>query len=136
MIRKTCILLVLAPFLAATALADGDSKLIGLMEELNDAYRAFSRTDDHAKGAALAREAQSAVAKALDEVPGIVAKMPEGAARDMASASYRHRLGQLYVLLCEVEQAFLKGDQAKVDELVSSLKQLRKDGHNEFMEDE
>ena len=136
MIRTTCILLVLAPFLAVTALADGDSKLTGLMEELNDAYRAFSKTDDHAKGAALAREAQAAVAKALGEVPEIVAKMPEGAGRDMASASYRHRLGQLYVSLCEVEQAFLKGDQSKVDALLASLKQMKKDGHNEFMEDE
>lgn len=135
MIRNTCILLFLAPLLAASALADGDSTLYDSMEELNGAYRTLIRTDDHAKGAALARKAQTAVAKALGEIPGIVAKMPEGAARDMASASYRHRLGALYVCLCEVEQAFLKGDKAKLEELVASLKQMKKDGHNEFMEE-
>ena len=136
MIRKSCILLVITPFLAVADLAAEGSKLTGLMEELNDAYRAFSRTEDNAKGAALAREAQVAVAKSLAETPEVVSKLPEGPARDLASASYRHRLGGLYVRLCEVEQAFLKGDRAKLEELLAALKQIKKDGHNEFMEDE
>ncbi len=106
------------------------------MESLDDAYKAFRKTEDVVKGAAMAREAQTHVSKGLELLPGMVAKMPEGPARAKASASYRLAMGRLYVKLCEVEQAFLENKLDKVAELVNDLKDLKKTGHNEFMEDE
>jgi hypothetical protein len=113
-----------------------DSPLAKQMEALDDSYKAFRKTEDAVKGAAMAREAQSSVAKGLPEIPGMIAKMPEGPARAKAAASYRLMMGQLFVKLCEVEQAFLDNKLDKVAELVNDIKDLKKKGHNEFMEEE
>lgn len=124
-----------ALFYVSPVLAD-DTPLAKQMELLDDAYKAFRKTEDPAVGAEKAREAQAVVAKALLESPEMLAKMPESPVRAKASASYRLLTGQLYVKLCEVEQAFLEGRVEKVAELVNDIKELKKTGHNEFMEDE
>jgi hypothetical protein len=113
-----------------------DSPLAKQMEALDDSYKAFRKTEDAAQGAVMAREAQTHVAKGLTHVPAMLAKMPEGPARAKAEASYRLMMGQLYVKLCEVEQAFLDNKLDKVAELVNDLKELKKKGHGEFMEEE
>lgn len=103
---------------------------------MNDAYKAFRKETDPAKGAALAREAQEAVAKGLTGVPELVAKMPDGAEKAKAAAAYRKMMGQLYVALCEVEEAFLAGNTGEVAKIVEAMKEMKKEGHNKFMEDE
>ncbi len=126
-----CASLVLAPVLRAH-----DSPLGKQMEAMNDAYKAFRKETDPAKGAALAREAQEAVAKGLTGVPELVAKMPDGAEKAKAAAAYRKMMGQLYVALCEVEEAFLAGNTGEVAKIVEAMKEMKKEGHNKFMEDE
>lgn len=121
--------------LSPVASAD-ETPLAKQMEEMDDAYKAFRKTEDPVEGAALARNAQSALVKGLTETPAMLAKMPEGPARAKASASYRHMMGQLYVKLCEVEQAFLDNQTDRIAGLVEEIKELKKKGHNEFMEDE
>jgi hypothetical protein len=116
------------------ALAD-DTPLATQMEVMNDAYKAFRKETDPAKGAALAREAQTAMLKAISEEPEMVKKMPAGSDKDKASAAYRKMMGKLYVTLCEVEEAFLAGDMAKVAELVAALRESKKAGHDRFMEE-
>lgn len=113
-----------------------DSPLAKQMESLDEAYKAFRNAEDPAQGAALARDAQSAVAQGLSELPALLVKMPDGPARTKAAASYRHAMGLLYVKLCEVEQAFLDHQTDRIDGLVEEIKALKKKGHNEFMEDE
>lgn len=122
-------------FSASLAIAD-DSSLAKQMEAFDDSYKAFRKTEDAAQGAVKAREAQTHIAKGLLHVPEMLAKMPEGPARAKAEASYRLMMGQLYIKLCEVEQAFLDNKLDKVAELVNDLKDLKKKGHNEFMEEE
>jgi hypothetical protein len=122
-------------FSASMAIAD-ESPLAKQMEALDDSYKAFRKTEDAAQGAVKAREAQTHVANGLAHLPEMLAKMPEGPARAKAAASYRLMMGQLYVKLCEVEQAFLDNKLDKVAELVNDLKDLKKKGHSEFMEDE
>jgi len=122
-------------FCASSAIAD-DTPLAKQMEALNDSYKAFRKTENAAEGAAKAREAQGHVLKGLAETPAMLAKMPEGPARAKASASYRQMMGQLYVKLCEVEQAFLDNKKERVEAIMLELKELKKKGHNEFMEEE
>jgi soluble cytochrome b562 len=116
--------------------AEEETPLGKQMEAFNDAYKAFRRETDPAKGAALAREAQQAVIKGLGELPSMLAKMPDGAAKSKAAAEYRRMMAKLLVSLCEVEEAFLDGKTDKVAEIVESLKEMKKAGHDKFMEDE
>ena len=125
-------LVVLAP---APAVAD-DTPLAEQMEILNDSYKAMRRTDDAAEGAKLAREAQSAVAKAFTMTPAFVEKGGHPAGKEKAMASYRKQTAQLLVTLCEIEAAFLAGDMDKVKELIDPLRESKKQGHDEFMEEE
>lgn len=126
-------LVVLAP---APAQADDDTPLAEQMEILNDAYKALRRTDDAAEGVKLAREAQVAVVKAFAMTPEFVEKggHPEG--KEKAMAAYRMQTAQLLVVLCEIETAFLAEDFDKVKELIDPLRDSKKKGHDEFMEDD
>lgn len=116
--------------------ADEDTPLGKQMEAMNDAYKAFRKETDPAKGAALAREAQQALAKSMGELPAMLAKMPEGPEKAKAAAEYRKMIGRCYVTLCEVEEAFLAGKPEEVEKLVASLKDMKKTGHDKFMEEE
>jgi soluble cytochrome b562 len=117
------------------ALSD-DSPLAKEMETLNDAYKAMRREEDPAKGAALAREAQDAMVKAISETPELVKAMPDGPEKAKASAEYRKMMGALIVTLADMELAFLGGDLAKVKEIVGSMRDIKKEGHDKFMEEE
>ena len=128
--------MVCAALAAAPVLQADDSPLGKQMESMNDAYKAFRKETDPSIGAALAREAQAAEARGLAELPELVKKMPDGPEKAKASAEYRKMMGKLYVTLCEVEEAFLVGNTDKVAEIVESLKEMKKSGHDKFMEDE
>lgn len=128
-------LLAAACMVPAPVRAD-DTPLAKEMEAMDDAYKAFRRETDPAKGAKAAREAQEAVLKAIPMTPAMVEKMPAGEAKDKAIASYRTQMGKLFVSLCEVEAAFVAKDLAKVATLVDTLKGQKKEGHNEFIEEE
>jgi len=127
---------IFAATLCLCATAAEDPPLVKHMEQVDDAYKALRKTEDAAKGAELAREAQNAVVKTLGEIPTMISKMPDGPERAKAAATYRHMVGQLYVKLCEIEKAFLDNQLDRVAALVDEIKELKKQGHNEFMEDE
>ncbi|MGE9269395.1 MAG: cytochrome b562 [Verrucomicrobiales bacterium] len=126
--------LTLGFFAVLPATAD-DTPLAEQMDVLNDAYKAIRRTDDAAEGAKLAREAQLAVIKGITMTPSYVEKggHPEG--KEKAMVSYRKQMAELIVVLCDVEAAFLADDFDKVKELVTPLKESKKKGHGEFIEE-
>jgi soluble cytochrome b562 len=130
------ILMACAALVAAPVLRAEDTPLAEQMGAMNDAYKAFRKETDPAKGAALAREAQAALVKGLAETPEMVAKMPDGPDKAKAGAAYRKMMGKLYVTLCEVEEAFLAGKTEEVAKLVEAMKEMKKAGHDKFMEDE
>ncbi len=113
-----------------------DTPLAKQMEAMNDAYKAMRRETDPAKGAALAREAQDAMIKGVVELPEMVKGMPEGADKAKASAEYRKMMGSLIATLADMELAFLNNDTAKVKEIVESMRDMKKQGHDKFMEEE
>jgi hypothetical protein len=69
-------------------------------------------------------------------MPEMLTKMPEGPEKAKAAAEYRKMMGKVYVALCEVEEAFLDGKTDKVAEIANSLKDMKKAGHDKFVEDE
>lgn len=113
-----------------------DTPLGKQMEVMNDAYKALRKETDSAKGAALAREAQQAAVKSMAELPAMLAKMPDGPEKTKAAAEYRKMMGRCFVAFCEVEEAFLAGKPQEVEKLVAALKEMKKAGHDKFMEEE
>ena len=116
-------------------LAD-DTPLGKQMDAMNDAYKAMRRETDPAKGAALAREAQDAMVKGIVELPAMVKDMPEGSDKAKASAEYRKMMGSLISTLADMELAFLNNDTAKVKEIVEAMRDMKKKGHDKFIEEE
>jgi len=105
------------------------------MEAMNDAYKAIKKETDPAKGAALARTAQDALVKSLVETPKIVAELPE-ADRAKATANYRTMIAKAFVSFSEIEEAFLAKDLEKVKTLVEGLREMKKEGHDKYMDDD
>ena len=106
------------------------------MDVMNDAYKQIRREQDPAKGAGLARDAQAAMIKAINEVPQLVKDMPEGDDKAKAMANYRKMMGSLITTLADMELAFLNNDLAKVQEIVQLMRDMKKEGHDQFMEEE
>jgi hypothetical protein len=113
-----------------------ESPLAKQMDVMNDAYKAMRRETDPAKGAELARTAQDAMVKGIVELPEMVKAMPDGPDKAKASASYRKMMAGLIGTLADMELAFLNNDMAKVKEIVESMRDIKKEGHDKFMEDE
>mgnify|MGYP000703985546 FL=1 len=88
------------------------------------------------KGAAAARESQMAALKSAAEVPKTLNAMPEGPEKAKALAEYRKMMGKLFVTLCEVEEAFLNGKMDEVAKIVDVIKEMKKTGHDKFVEEE
>ncbi len=120
----------------ATAEEEDEHPLAVQMSTMNDAYKAIRREKDPAKGAELAREAQDAMIKAITILPELVTEMPEGDEKAKAAANYRKMMGELIATLGSMELAFLDGDMEKVKEVVKEMRDSKKSGHDQFMEEE
>lgn len=135
--KQTLILIgCVAGLLLTPAMVRAESPLGGQMEIVAGAFKSLGREQDADKGAATAREAQEAVVKSLPLLPASVTKLPDPAAKAKAAAEFRLMMGRLYVTFCEIEQAFLAKDLAKVATLVDALKAHKKSGHARFMDEE
>jgi hypothetical protein len=120
----------------ALPLQADDTPLAEQMEAMNDAYKAMRRETDPAKGAELARTAQDAMIKSIVELPEMVKAMPDGPDKAKAAAGYRKMMASLIGSLADMELAFLNNDMTKVKEIVEALRDIKKQGHDKFMEDE
>lgn len=119
-----------------TASAEEHSKLHDQMEAMDDAYKAFRKETDPAKGAALAREAQVQVIKSLSEVPDLVKDIKDPAEKAKSEVLYKKMMAKLLISLCEVEEAFQAGKVDDVAKIVDSLKEQKKEGHDKFVPEE
>jgi soluble cytochrome b562 len=122
--------------LVIPAQAEEHTELGKHMESMNDAFKAFRRETDPVKGATQARIAQTEALKAAAEIPAKVKAMPAGADKDKASVEYRKAMGKLYITLCEVEEAFLAGKIDEVAKHLETLKGVKKEGHDKFMDED
>lgn len=134
--KKQFFLMALAASMVLPLSAETDTPLGKQMDAMNSAIKGLRKETDPAKCAALVREAQEAAAKGFSEVPELLKKMPDGAEKTKALAEYRKMMGKLYVSLCEMEIAYLDGKTEEAASIGASLKDLKKAGHDKFMEDE
>jgi soluble cytochrome b562 len=126
--------LMLMPAVAAEK--HEESPLAKQMESMDDAFKGFRRETDPVKGAAQAREAQQAALKSALEIPELLAAMPDGPDKVKALLEYRKMIGKLFVTFCEVEEAFLNGKMDEVAKIVTSIKEMKKAGHDKFIEED
>ncbi|MEP4076237.1 cytochrome b562 [Haloferula sp.] len=134
--KRFLIPMLVGALLPVMSVRADDTPLAEQMEVLDDAYKAMRRTEDAKEGVKLAQEAQVAVLKATMMTPDFVEAGGHPDGKEKAMVEYKKQMGQLFLVLCEMEAAFLAGDLEKVQELVQPLKDSKKKGHNEFMEDE
>ncbi len=113
-----------------------DSPLAKQMEAMDDAFKGFRKETDPVKGATQAREAQQAALKSASEIPEMFKAMPEGPEKVKALLEYRKMIGKLFVTFCEVEEAFLNGKMDEVVKIVTAIKEMKKAGHDKFIEEE
>jgi hypothetical protein len=112
-----------------------ETPLAEQMSAMNDAYKAMRSEKDLTKGAALAREAQDAMIKSITETPEMLAAMADGPEKAKQAATYRKMMSNLILSLVDLELAFLEGDTAKVESLIASMREMKKEGHDAFIEE-
>ncbi len=132
---KICILIATSLAAFAMPVTADETELGKNMDSFNDHYKVIRREKDPAKGLEAAREAQKLVAASLSMAPEMVTKMKDGPAKDNALAMYRQMMGECYVILCKIEQAYLAKDMDAVAKLYEGLKELKSNGHDKFVED-
>ncbi len=123
------------PFHAPSAQAEEARTLIQWMEEFDMAYRGFRRETDPEKALPIVREGQVAFLQSMALLPPMVEKMPEGAAKDKAAATYRNMMAEVYLTLAKLELAFIERDMEAVATHVADIRAARRTGHDRFMEE-
>ena len=83
----------------------------------------------------LIQKAQLATLKSLEYLPMIFKDIKDDAEKAKATADYKTMVGQSYVKFCQLESAYLEGDEEAADTLLSEIKDLRKAGHRKYIED-
>lgn len=131
-----CVAAVMCAPMVSKAEEKKETPLGKEMHAMNDAYKAMRREKDPVKGAEEAREAQAAVLKCLQELPSTVSEIADPDAKAKASVKYRTMIAKLYISFCEIEDAYMAKDLAKAEQLIGSLREAKKEGHDAFMEDE
>lgn len=137
--KKILCAILFGSFLAtgATYANDEDTPLAKKMDEVSGSLKMLRRAkDDYAECLKLVRAAQSQLLECFAYVPSLVETMPEGKAKETAIASYKKTLAASYQMLCDLEIAYLSEDQDKIDDAMDAVKDSRKRGHEEFMEEE
>lgn len=138
MMKKFFYSVLVGSFLATgnVAFAD-DTPLAEKMDEVSVSLKLLRRAkDDYAKCLGLVHQAQAQLLECFAYVPAMIEKMPEGKEKQTAIANYKKTLAESYITLCGLEVAYLSEDQDKIDDAADLVKASRKDGHQEFIEDE
>ena len=127
----------MAGLLVSGSLHADETEMEKGMGEVSDSLKQLRKIDkgDHAAAAALVRKAHIALSKTMLYVPIVVKEMKDGVEKDKALADSRMILGQSYVALCELELAYLEGDDAKIKAAADKVKATKKDGHKKYTDD-
>lgn len=113
--------------------ADDDETPLGKeMEILSGSLKKLRKAETTADKVALVHDAQKAAINSLKYLPIIFKDIKDEAEKAKATADYKRMSGQVYVKLCELEMAYLAGDEDKVDEVQDELKDLKKQGHRKY----
>ena len=108
-----------------TPLAEEMDVLSGSLKKLRNAETAAEKVD-------LVHAAQKATIKSLQYSPMVFKDIKDEKEKAKATADYKRLIGLTYAKLCELEMAYLAGDEEKADEIKGELKDLKKDGHEKY----
>ncbi len=107
------------------------------MKTVSEKLKSLRKIDktDYAAAATAVREANAALLRSMAYVPALVKDMPEGDEKTIAVADAGRLLGLNYAVLCELEIAYLKKDDALIKDLAKKWKKLKKEGHKKYEDD-
>ena len=108
-----------------TPLAEEMDVLSGSLKKLRKAETAAEKVD-------LVHAAQKSTIKSLQYSPMVFKDIKDEKEKAKATADYKRLIGLTYAKLCELEMAYLGGDEEKADEIKGELKDLKKDGHEKY----
>ena len=108
-----------------TPLAEEMDVLSGSLKKLRKAETAAEKVD-------LVHADQKATIKSLQYSPIVFKDIKDEKEKAKATADYKRLIGLTYAKLCELEMAYLAGDEEKADEIKGELKDLKKDGHEKY----
>ena len=114
---------------------DEESPLGQAMDELSTSLKKLRRARDFEEKAELVRGGQEACIVSLKYLPVVIEDMPDGPEKAKAVADYKRLMGLTLAAMSELEIAFLSEDEAKAEELVDHLKDLKKEGHEKYEEE-
>lgn len=119
---------ILAPVYAE----DEETPLDKEMSELSRSIKKLRKAETVEEQVALVHTAQAAALNSLKYLPRIFKAIQDEEKKAKATADYKMMSGQVYVRLCELEMAYLEGDEEKVEEIKDLLKDLKKEGHQKY----
>jgi hypothetical protein len=122
--------------IAPVAADDDETPLAAQMETVSGSLKKLRRAENFAEKAELIREAQAACIKSMQFLPAMFKDINDPKEKAKATADYKRLMGLVLSGLGELELAFLNEDEEKADEVVDKLKDLKKEGHNAYIEDE
>lgn len=130
--------LVLVGLIASQARSAEESVIIDNMEAMNKSYKKLrTQVTDKSQNEAsikLLLEMQKNVVTAKGEVPERVKKASEGDRVKMIQG-YRAEMNGLLAHLIKIETAISDGNNAEAEKMVAALMDIKKTGHEKFMEE-
>ena len=111
---------------------DDETPLGEEMETISGSLKKLRKAETTAEKVELVQAAQKSAIKSLAYLPLIFKDLKDEKEKAKATADYKKMLGQTYVKLCELELAYLAGDEDKADEIKGELKDLKKEGHEKY----
>ena len=134
-IKTLALASVMSLGMLAPANADDDETPLGKqMEALSGSLKKLRKAETTEEKVALVLAAQAATIKTLAYLPMIFKDLKDEKEKAKATSGYKMLVGQTYVKLCELEMAYLAGDEDKADEIKGQLKDLKKEGHEKYTE--
>jgi phosphoenolpyruvate-protein kinase (PTS system EI component) len=122
----------------ASVIADDDhTPMEKEMKTVSDSLKSLRKMDkdDYAAGAEAVRQAHAALLRSMAYRPTLVKEMKDGDEKAIALADSRRLMGMTYAILCEMEIAYIKKDDALIKELTGKWKDLKKEGHKKYTDD-
>ena len=134
-IKSLAIATVMGFGMVSPSFADEDeTPLAKEMDTVSGSLKGLRKAETTADKVALVQAAQKASLKSLEYLPAIFKDVKDAKELAKGTADYKRLVGLSYVALCELELAFLAEDEAKAEEIVEKLKELKKEGHQAYTE--
>ncbi len=129
--------LLLAVSLILPTFAEEETKLGEHMGELSGILKSLRRYEDNdwTGKAKVAQEAQAELLKCFAYFPAMLENVPASAEKSQQIVEYKKLLAENYILLCDLETAFIKQDEDEADDVISELKSIKKKGHTNYIEE-